>query len=120
LFAQRFHENARLHYARWGKSDMEVDMIELDAALVPVMAMEIKWSDRIANDTQSLQGLVRFCTNSNLTSNWVTSRTRLGTMNVDGHELSLWPSAVMAFHLGTRAVDRRLRSLEARLRQVSG
>lgn len=118
LFAQRFHENARLHYARWGKNDMEVDMIELDATFTPVMAMEIKWSDRVVEHPELLHGLLKFCAKSGLKSRWVTTRTRLGTLEVKGEKLPLWPSAVMAFHLGTRAVDRRLQNLEADLQQI--
>ncbi|HET7664050.1 MAG TPA: ATP-binding protein [Rhodanobacteraceae bacterium] len=118
LFAQRFHENARLHYARWGKHDMEVDMIELDAAFAPVMAMEIKWSDRMVEHKESLQGLLKFCAKSDIKSVWVTTRTQLGMLDVKGRDLPLWPSAVMAFHLGTRAVDRRLQTLEANLQQI--
>ncbi len=118
LFAQRFHENAHIHYARWGKSGMEVDMIELDAAFHPVMAMEIKWSDRIIEHKELLQGLLKFSDKSDLKLTWVTTRTRFGTLEIKGRAFPLWPSAVMAFHLGTRAVGRRLQNLDATLRQM--
>lgn len=121
LFAQRFHENANLHYARWGQRNLEVDMIELDPALKPAMAMEIKWSNRLAEHPEhpeQLAGLLKFCGKSGLASAWATTRDRIDEWNVKGTRIRLWPAAVMAYHLGTRAVGRRIETLEASLRST--
>lgn len=115
IFAQRFHENARLHYAAWGKDDNEVDMVETSAALTPVLALEIKWSDRFVARPQELAGLLKFARKCSLSSAWTTTRERVAEMALDGTDLHFWPAAVMAYHFGVRAIDGRVADFNARL-----
>lgn len=119
LFAQRFHENARLNYARWGKADLEVDLVESSQALKPVMAVEIKWSDRYFDTPEALKGLIAFTRNNRLPLVWATTRSRFSTAKVNDSEIRQWPAAVLAFHYGTNAVRGRLAGFEAQVRGVN-
>lgn len=110
IYAQRFHEHARLHYARW--RDAEIDMIELNPALRPVAATECKWSDRIAEHPTELAGLTAFCRRNGLEGAWVTTRTVNRSQPIDGILVRFVPAAVLAFHLGLAAVEGRIATFE--------
>lgn len=118
LFAQRFHEDARLNYARWGGEDNEVDLVESSRALKPIAALEIKWSDRFIDQPQGLKGLIKFARKNRLPHVWATTRSRFGRSTVGGSEIRQWPSAVLAFHYGTRAVRGRIAHFEAKVKGV--
>lgn len=118
LFAQRFHEDARLNYARWGGDDCEVDLVESLPTLKPVAALEIKWSDKYADRPESLKGLMRFVRGNQLTEAWATTRSTFGRAKIDGGELRQWPAAVLTFHYGIRAVRGRLAAHEARVKGI--
>ncbi len=94
LFAQRFHENARLNYARWGMEDCEVDLVESSQALKPVTALAIKWSNRYADQPESLEGLMKFVRGNRLPFAWATIRSRFGKQLIDGSEIRQWPASV--------------------------
>ena len=119
LFAQRFHEDARLNYARWGAEGNEVDLVELSPALKPMAALEIKWSDRHVDRPESLKGLMKFVRQHRLPVAWATTRSRFGKTTIDGSEIRLWPAAALAFHYGARAVKGRLADYEAQIRGVT-
>lgn len=117
LFAQRFHEDARLNYARWGADDCEVDLVESSQALKPVAALEIKWSDKYANRPEALKGLMKFVRGNSLTLAWATTRSLVRQQTLDGFEVRQWPAAALAFHYGVRAVQGRLAGYEAQLKE---
>lgn len=119
LFAQRFHENARLNYARWGADDCEVDLVESSLSLKPVAALEIKWSDHHVDRPESLKGLMRFVRSNHLPLAWATTRSRLGRQVIEGSEIRQWPAAALAFHYGVRAVQGRLAEYEAQIREAA-
>jgi uncharacterized protein len=115
VFAQRFHEGARLNYARWGNDDCEVDLVDSSAALKPVSALEIKWSNRFVTRPAELKGLVKFARKNRLPLVWATTRSRFGRSYFDETELRQWPAAVLAFHYGSSAVRGRLADFDARV-----
>jgi len=115
LFAQRFHEGARLNYARWGNQDCEVDLVESSQALKPTGALEIKWSDRHVARPESLSGLMKFVRNNRLPLAWASTRSRFGNATIDGAEIRQWPAAVLAFHYGVSAVRGRLADFDAKV-----
>jgi uncharacterized protein len=119
LFAQRFHEEARLNYARWGSQDCEVDLVESSQALKPTGALEIKWSDRYVTKPESLTGLMKFVRNNRLPLAWASTRSQFGKSLIDGAEIRQWPSAVLAFHYGVSAVRGRLADFDAQVRDSS-
>jgi len=108
LFAQRFHQNVRLNYARWGKNDHEVDLVEISANLKPVTAIEIKWSDKAIKHPKMLAALMAFARKNRLPFTWATTRSAFADIKVDEHLIRQWPAAVLAFHYGVRAVQGRL------------
>lgn len=117
LFAQRFHEAARLNYARWGSDDCEVDLVQSSQALKPVAALEIKWSDKYADKPEALKGLMKFVRGNGLPLAWATTRSLVRQQSIDGAEIRQWPAAALAFHYGVRAVEGRLADFEARIKQ---
>jgi predicted AAA+ superfamily ATPase len=119
VFAQRFHEDVRLNYAKWGSEDAEVDLVESSQLLQPVSALEIKWSDRHATRPELLRGLSRFARRHKLALAWATTRTHIGELaEPDGSAIRLWPAAALAFHYGTRAVKGRIADEGARIEAI--
>ena len=118
LFAQRFHEDARLNYARWGTEDCEVDLVELSLALTPVAALEIKWSDKYADRPEALKGLMKFVRGNRLPHAWATTRSLVRQQAIEGTEIRQWPAAALAFHYGVRAVQGRLAGFEAQIKEI--
>lgn len=119
VFAQRFHEDVRLNYARWGADNNEVDLVESSLSLKPVAALEIKWSDKYADKPESLKGLMKFVRGNRLPVAWATTRSKVGRHVIEGSEIRQWPAAVLAFHYGTRAVLGRLAGYEAQIKGMS-
>ena len=118
LFAQRFHEDAHLNYARWGGDDCEVDLIE-SRSLKPIAALEIKWSDRYADRPESLKGLMKFARLNRLPQVWATTRNRISQQDKDGCVVRQWPAAALAFHYGVRAVQGRLADFDAQIKEIA-
>ena len=118
LFAQRFHEDVRLNYARWGSDDNEVDLVESSQALKPIAALEIKWSDRFTDNPKALKGLTKFAHINKLPLVWATTRSRFGKSTIDGSEIRQWPAAVLAFHYGASAVRGRMARYEAKIKGI--
>ncbi|HNR90841.1 MAG TPA: ATP-binding protein [Dokdonella sp.] len=119
LFAQRFHEDARLNYARWGSEDCEVDLVESSQTLKPVAALEIKWSDKFADRPEALKGLMKFVRGNHLPLAWATTRSRIEQQVIDGCEIRQWPAAALAFHYGVRAVQGRMAGYEAQIKSIT-
>ncbi|MCL2525303.1 MAG: ATP-binding protein [Betaproteobacteria bacterium] len=119
LFAQRFHEDVRLNYARWGTGDYEVDMVESLSALKPETALEIKWSDKYVDKPEQLKGLVKFASKNDLPLVWATTRSKVSFATRGNIEIRQWPAAVLAFHYGVRAVQGRLAGYEAQIKGVT-
>jgi len=116
LFAQCFHQDMRLNYARWGKDDDEVDLVEISSALKPVTALEIKWSDKAVKDPRMLKALMAFSRKNRLSLTWATTKTKFSDTKFDEGMVRQWPAAVLAFHYGIRAVRGRLDEHETRLK----
>jgi len=116
IFSQRFHQDVRLNYARWGKEDHEVDLVEMSPDLKPVAALEIKWSDKAARHPRLLGSLMAFARKNRMPLTWATTRTAFAEIWDDGHLIRLWPAALVAFHYGVRAVQGRSAEIEVRLK----
>ncbi|MCL2877138.1 MAG: ATP-binding protein [Betaproteobacteria bacterium] len=119
LFSQRFQEDVRLNYARWGTSDYEVDMVESPSALKPVAALEIKWSDKYVDKPGLLKGLVKFASKNHLPLVWATTRNKFSLITLGNIKIRQWPAAVLAFHYGVSAVQGRLAGYEAQIKGIT-
>lgn len=116
IFAQRFHENAKLNYARWGPNNCEVDMVESSASLKPTAAVEIKWSDRFADRPENLKALIRFVDSNDLSVGFATTLSKIRNNSINGAHIQQWPAAALAFHYGVTAVRGRLAFFGAEVR----
>jgi uncharacterized protein len=116
LFAQRFHEDAKLNYARWGSDDCEVDLVESTLALKPSAATEIKWSDTYADHPARLKGLLKFSEVNQIALAHATTRSRITTHTIEKLKIKQMPAAVLAFHYGIRAVEGRLEDFDAQFK----
>jgi predicted AAA+ superfamily ATPase len=112
IFAQRLHGGGRLHYARWGADDCEVDLVESSPTMRPTTAVEIKWSDRHVEHPEGLKGLLRFSRHNRLSKAMATTRSRLARADIGDCQIQLWPAAALAYHYGVRAVHDRLASTD--------
>ena len=115
VYSQRFHEDARLHYARFGSDDLEVDMVELSPALRPTSVLEVKWSDQCVEDPAHIAGVLKFCRSNGLADAWVTTRRRFAQRDLHGVRVNFWPTAAVAFHLGMVGVRGRIAQLDPQL-----
>jgi predicted AAA+ superfamily ATPase len=62
IFSQWQHsiiDNEKSYYARWKKG--EIDMVNINQDQKPVRVLEIKWSNRFAEDPSQLKNLKTFC-----------------------------------------------------------
>ena len=73
VFAQWFHSNIDLHYARWRSG--EVDIVHLDGRQKPHWCVEVKWSDRYAQRSGDLKSLIDFTSRHPGVTALVTTRT---------------------------------------------
>ena len=77
VFAQWFHADVDLHYARWrtGRRDSEVDIVHLDKRQRPRWCIDVKWSDRPVKHPSELRGLAEFSSRHPDAGVAVTTRT---------------------------------------------
>ncbi|MCE2474146.1 MAG: ATP-binding protein [Alphaproteobacteria bacterium] len=73
VFAQWFHSNVALHYARWKNG--EVDIVHLDRRQQPSWCVEVKWSDRPGQVANELNSLLAFTSRHRGAKPLVTTRT---------------------------------------------
>jgi len=108
VFSQWLHNAAyieSLHYARWKKG--EVDLVSLDPALKPRFAVEVKWSDRPADDPKEIRALLEFARTNPLTRRpLVTTRTVTTTQIIDGIEVEFTPTALHCYTVGRNTLER--------------
>lgn len=101
IFAQWFHSEKNIYYARWGgKNGGEVDMIQLDAAQRVSWVTEVKWTDRYIDRPEELKSLRLFCANQSIGLADVTTRTKHGLKEVDGIKFRFIPAAEYALSIG--------------------
>ena len=99
IFAQWFHSESALHYARWG--DGEVDIVMLNRGdQKAAWAVEIKWSDRFCDNPGELSGVIDYCVDNGLLSALVTSKTRTATCNIKGITLNFIPASLYCYTVG--------------------
>lgn len=101
IFAQWFHAEKNIYYARWGgRPGGEVDLVQLDAAQRVFSVTEVKWNDRYFDRPEELKSLRTFCSNQSIGWADVTTRTKYGQREVDGIQFRFTPAAEYALHIG--------------------
>ena len=101
-FAQWFHSDASLHYARWKQG--EVDIVHLGTQQKPDWAVETKWSDRIVDHPEELRGLTSFCATNQLKSALVTTKTRREQKVIDEIQVNFVPASEYCYTVGRNLV----------------
>ena len=112
LFAQFFHTSITEHiyYARWksGRAFREVDMVLLDAQMKnPILALEIKWSERPTDHPEELSGLVEYCKKNPRIGEgvYVTTKTHMDPLTFEEVEIRCHPCAVSCILWARMALD---------------
>jgi predicted AAA+ superfamily ATPase len=102
IFCQWFHspEIDNIHYAHWKTG--EVDLVKLDSRMKPIWAYEIKWSDRYYNSPNELKPLIKFSKDNELDSVGCSTKTEEGKKDVDGVEITFFPSSLHCYQVGRR------------------
>ena len=102
IFAQWFHADAELHYARWDQG--EVDIVRLGLAQKPDWAVEVKWSDRYVDHPGDLKSVIGFCQTNRLSKVTVTSKTRREVRSVEGIRMEFVPASLYCYVVGYNSV----------------
>lgn len=110
VFSQWLHNTAyvtSLHYARWGKG--EVDLVSLEPGTQrPRFAIEVKWSDRAAEDPKELRQLAWFARHHKLgRAPLATTHSYSGRVTVDGIDIELTPTALHCYTVARNTLERR-------------
>lgn len=89
-------------YARWnrGGSKGEVDLVCVDSKNKIVAALEIKWSDRFANNEEKPKSLISFCKDTGLKEAMMTSKTVYAETEYGGLKIQHFPTSVLCFVIG--------------------
>lgn len=104
VFAQWFHSDRDLHYARWRGG--EVDIVHLDRRQRPTWCVEVKWSDRYVDNPHRLKGLAEFARlhpDSTLTAT-TRNRDESTTLLQGGFRLDFIPTSVYCYVVGYTAI----------------
>lgn len=103
IFAQWFHDDALLHYARWDGG--EVDIVYFGPEQKPLWAVEVKWSDRYPDEPYSLKSLLSFCRENKLRNVTVTTRRTSTFRTVDGITIEFLPASLYCYVVGRNVVE---------------
>ena len=104
VFAQWFHSDLDLHYARWPKG--EVDIVYLDGRQKPKWCVDVKWSDQYVERSGELKGLKDFTSRHPGVIPLVTTRTRSARPAQQSEEMLLdfIPTSMYCYMVGHRAI----------------
>ena len=104
VFAQWFHADLNLHYARW--RDGEVDIVRLDGQQTADWCIEVKWSDRYFGNPRMLRGLREFARRNPRAFLLATTRTEFRRVEPwdDGSILNFIPTSLYCYMVGHKAI----------------
>ena len=69
--------------------------------------MEVKWSDRFAEDPSKLTSLRNFCGANNVTNSIVTTISQRKDVQLGALKLNFVPASLYALTLGTNIIGKR-------------
>ena len=115
IYCQWFHDTeflSHLHYARWAKGEIDIVCME-PGSQKPLWCVEVKWSDRAANDSKLLRHVIAFAKEHELPGHppdevacMVTTRTLHERKTVDGIQIELVPTSLYAYILGRNLLQK--------------
>jgi predicted AAA+ superfamily ATPase len=107
IFSQWQHDqNNRLYYARWKSG--EVDMVSLLADQKPQWCVELKWSNRFANNPGDLKSLLAFCKKNGLNRTLVTTINITKKETINEIEIDFQPAGFYCYVVGKNLVDHKV------------
>jgi predicted AAA+ superfamily ATPase len=103
IYAQWIHGSHPLYYARWDKG--EIDIVSLNATQKPEWTVEIKWTNRPAEDKRELKNIIQFCNQHKIKRALVTTYTSEKTEQFEGLEIQFIPSSLYCYSVGRNIVQ---------------
>jgi predicted AAA+ superfamily ATPase len=103
VFAQWFHSQGALHYARW--RDGEIDIIKLTGNQRVAWAVEVKWSDRYGGRIELLNSALQFCHQNNLREILVTTKTERSEFTHKHCRFELIPASEYCYTVGRNIIE---------------
>lgn len=110
VLSQWLHNTAyvdSLHYARWKKG--EVDFVSLEPARQKArFAVEVKWSNRVAEDPRELSALIEFCGRNELQRRpLVTTISVTDVRVIGGVQIEFSPCSLHCYTVGKNTLESR-------------
>lgn len=102
IFAQWFHSNADLHYARWKTGEIDIVNTELESD--HNWAVEVKWSDRYINRPFELKNIYQFCHANNLREITVTTLTKTDEKTINNVDIKFIPASLYCYTVGCNLI----------------
>jgi hypothetical protein len=108
IYSQWQHnEGTPLYYARWDGG--EIDMVSLDSRQKVLWCVEIKWSNRFAENPSELKNLKLFCKKHKLGGGpGITTIDIEKEIDYDGMILRFIPASLYCYTVGKNLVDGKL------------
>ncbi len=99
IFSQWQHDTQfTLHYSRW--KDGEVDIVKLGENIKPEWAVEIKWTNRFAENPRELNSLKKFCNANDLEKVVVTTINITDRSMIDKISYVFVPTSFYCYTVG--------------------
>ncbi len=104
IFSQWQHsQDYPLFYARWNTG--EVDIVSLNNKQKPDWCIEIKWSNKFAENPYELKNLKSFCQKHKLTTTMITTIDIKKTIEFNGVEYNFLPASQYCYTVGKNIID---------------
>jgi predicted AAA+ superfamily ATPase len=102
IFSQYQHSvlDEELYYARWKNGEGEVDIVTLNNKQKPVRAVEIKWSNRFAEDPSQLKNLKAFCNKHKIKNTEVTTIDIEKIIKLENITYQFIPASLYCYEIG--------------------
>ncbi len=110
IYSQWQHvENFPLYYARWKNG--EVDIVCINDMQKPRWIVEIKWSNRFAENPKELSNVRKFCHKNKLKEASVTTIDIEKVVDSDNIEIKFRPASLYCYAVGRNLVENKIKDI---------
>ncbi len=109
VFCQHMHSSAITNnfYARWKGGEGEIDLVSIDPSTQkPQMLIEIKWSDRTANNIAGIKPLITASKKNDLKSTIVLTKTHHQETTISDIKVIFQPVAEYCYLIGIAYIEK--------------
>ena len=106
-------DNLPLYYARWKNG--EVDIVYLNEEQKPNWIVEIKWTNRFAENPKELSNLRKFCHQNHIKEASVTTIDIRKNVQSDNIKIEFKPASIYCYTVGKNLVENKLKQLTNRM-----